>query len=117
MIFDHGMGTVIGETAVIGDNVIIYQGVSLGGTNLERVKRHPTIEAGVVIGAGAKVLGNIVIGRRSRIGANSVVVKDVPADCTVTGIPAKVTAPGIKKGEELAHDDLVRDAAVVRETG
>jgi len=107
VIIDHGMGVVIGETAEIGDEVIIYQGVTLGGTTLEHVKRHPTIENHVVIGAGAKVLGNIVIGTGSRIGANSVVIKAVPPHTTVAGIPAKVVHAGIEPGEELCHDYII----------
>ncbi|MBI3558650.1 MAG: serine O-acetyltransferase [Deltaproteobacteria bacterium] len=106
LIIDHGMGTVIGETSLIGDGVIIYQGVTLGGTNLQRVKRHPTLEDHVVVGAGAKVLGNIVIGEGSRIGANSVVVDDVPPNTTVAGVPARVVGKGIKKGEELSHEKI-----------
>jgi serine O-acetyltransferase len=87
---DHGMGVVIGETTVIGDDVTLYQQVTLGGTGKRRSKRHPTLEDGVVIGAGAKVLGNITIGQRSQVGSGSVVVKDIPPDCTVVGIPGKV---------------------------
>lgn len=87
---DHGMGVVIGETAEIGDNVTLYHGVTLGGTGKEKGKRHPTIEDGVVVGAGAKVLGNIGIGRNSRIGAGSVVLKDVPPNSTVVGVPGVV---------------------------
>ncbi len=87
---DHGMGVVIGETAIIGDNALIYQGVTLGGTGKETGKRHPTLGDNVVIGAGAKVLGNIEIGDNSRIGAGSVVLKSVPTDCTVVGIPGRV---------------------------
>ena len=86
---DHGMGVVIGETAEIGDDVMIYHGVTLGGRSLAKVKRHPTIGDRVVIGAGAKVLGPITIGPDSAIGANAVVVKDAPADSIVTGIPAQ----------------------------
>lgn len=86
---DHGCGVVIGETSVIGDNVMIYHGVTLGGVSNVHEKRHPTICDGVVIGCGAKVLGNIVIGRGAKIGANSVVLKDVDAYTTVVGIPAK----------------------------
>ncbi|GAB3273960.1 serine O-acetyltransferase [Arthrobacter pigmenti] len=86
---DHGMGVVIGETAEIGEDVMIYQGVTLGGRSLARVKRHPTIGDRVVIGAGAKVLGPVVIGADSAVGANAVVVKDAPADSILTGIPAK----------------------------
>ena len=104
VIFDHGMGIVIGETAVIGDEVIIYQGVTLGGTALARTKRHPTVEARSVIGAGAKIMGNITIGEASRIGANSVVIKNVPPHSTVVGIPGKILDRGVKKGEELDHD-------------
>ncbi|HXD27706.1 MAG TPA: serine O-acetyltransferase EpsC, partial [Arthrobacter sp.] len=85
---DHGMGVVIGETAEIGDDVMIYHGVTLGGRSLAKVKRHPTIGDRVVIGAGAKVLGPITIGADSAIGANAVVVKDAPADSIITGIPA-----------------------------
>jgi serine O-acetyltransferase len=89
-VIDHGMGVVIGETTIIGNQVLIYQGVTLGGNTLIAGKRHPTIEDGVVIGAGSKVLGNIKVGMNSRIGANSVVVDDVPANCTVAGVPAKI---------------------------
>ena len=106
VIIDHGMGVVIGETAEVGDDVIIYQGVTLGGTHLAPVKRHPTIQNRVVIGAGAKVLGNILIGEGSRIGANSVVVRDVPANTTVAGIPAKPVTTGVKPGEELSHEQI-----------
>jgi serine O-acetyltransferase len=103
LIIDHGMGVVIGETAVIGDDVILYQGVTLGGTSLVHEKRHPTIEDRVVIGAGAKVLGNITIGAGSRLGANSVVIESVPPNSTVVGIPGKIIPRGIKPGEELQH--------------
>ena len=106
LIIDHGMGTVIGETSIIGDDVIIYQGVTLGGTHLEPIKRHPTLGNHVVIGAGAKVLGNIKIGDGSRVGANSVVVDDVPANATVAGIPARIVGKGIKDGEELSHEKI-----------
>ena len=87
---DHGMGVVIGETTEIGENVTIYQQVTLGGTGKEKVKRHPTVENNVVIGAGAKVLGNITIGENSTIGAGSVVLKDVPKNSTAVGVPAKI---------------------------
>lgn len=90
LFIDHGMGVVIGETAVIGDEVTIYQGVTLGGTVKEQGKRHPTIGNGVVIGAGSHVLGNIEIGHNSRIGAGSVVVRNVPDDSTVVGVPAHI---------------------------
>jgi serine O-acetyltransferase len=89
LFIDHGLGVAIGETAEIGDDVMIYHGVTLGGRSLAKVKRHPTIGDRVVIGAGAKVLGPIVIGADSAIGANAVVVKDAPADSIITGIPAK----------------------------
>jgi serine O-acetyltransferase len=90
LFIDHGMGVVIGETAEIGDNVTLYQGVTLGGTALEQVKRHPTLEDDVIVGAGAQVLGPFTVGKGARVGANAVVVKPVPAGATVTGIPAKV---------------------------
>lgn len=90
LFIDHGMGVVIGETAVIGANVTLYHGVTLGGTSLSHGKRHPTLEDDVVVGAGAKVLGAIIVGRGSRIGANAVVVKPVPADAVVVGIPGQV---------------------------
>ena len=110
VIIDHGMGIVIGETAEVGDHVILYQGVTLGGTDLHPVKRHPTIEARVVIGAGAKVLGNITIGEGSRIGANSVVIEGVPANSTVVGIPARIIGrKGIQVGQELSHDLIHHD--------
>jgi serine O-acetyltransferase len=91
IFIDHATGVVIGETAIIGDDVLIYQQVTLGGVSLSHGKRHPTIEDGVVIGAGAKVLGNITIGKEAKIGANSVVVSDVGAECTAVGVPAHTT--------------------------
>ncbi len=94
---DHGMGVVIGETAVIGDNVLIYQGVTLGGTGIVKGKRHPTIGNNVVIGGGAKVLGNITVGDNSYIGANAVVIKDVPPNSTVVGVPGRITKQDGKK--------------------
>jgi len=104
VFIDHGIGVVIGETTIIGNNVTIYQGVTLGGVSLNPGKRHPTIEDDVIIGAGAKILGNITIGKGSKIGANSVVVKDVPPYSTVVGIPGKV----IKRKDytPLGHDKL-----------
>jgi serine O-acetyltransferase len=90
VFIDHGMGTVIGETAIVGDDVTMYQGVTLGGTGKERGKRHPTIEANVVIGSGAKILGNITIGKNCNIGAGSVVLRDVPENSTVVGVPGHV---------------------------
>jgi serine O-acetyltransferase len=85
---DHGMGVVIGETAEIGDDVMLYHGVTLGGRSLDKVKRHPTLKNGVVVGAGAKILGPVEIGEGTAVGANAVVVKDTPADSIATGIPA-----------------------------
>jgi serine O-acetyltransferase len=90
VFFDHGMGIVIGETAIIGDDCTLYHGVTLGGTSWNKGKRHPTLENGVVIGAGAKVLGPITIGKNAKIGSNAVVVKDVPANATAVGIPARI---------------------------
>jgi serine O-acetyltransferase len=87
---DHGMGVVIGETSEIGDDVTLYQGVTLGGTSLEKGKRHPTLESGVIVGSGAQVLGPLKIGAAARIGANAVVLQDVPHGATMVGIPAKI---------------------------
>ncbi len=112
LFIDHGMGVVIGETAVIGDNVTLFQGVTLGGTGKERGKRHPTIGNNVVIGAGAKILGNITIGANSMIGANAVVVRDVPEHSTVVGVPGRVTRtkdrhfPGINLDHTHLPDPL-----------
>lgn len=100
VFIDHGMGVVIGETAEIGDDCTLYHGVTLGGTSWNKGKRHPTLLPGVVIGAGAKVLGPIVIGERAKIGSNAVVVKDVPTGATAVGIPARI---------------IVEDAAQTRE--
>ncbi|NNG18194.1 serine O-acetyltransferase [Naumannella sp. ID2617S] len=85
---DHGMGVVIGETAEIGDDVMLYNGVNLGGRTLQKVKRHPTLEDGVVVGAGARILGPVVVGRGAAVGANAVVTRDVPAEHTAVGVPA-----------------------------
>jgi len=97
LFIDHGMGVVIGETAIIGDNVLLYQGVTLGGTGLVKCKRHPTVGNNVVIGEGAKILGNITIGDNAYIGANAVVIKDVPANSTVVGVPGRITKQEGKK--------------------
>lgn len=97
---DHGMGVVIGETCEIGDNVTIYQGVTLGGTGKEKGKRHPTIEDNVLIATGAKVLGSITIGKNSKVGGGSVVLKDVPPNATVVGIPGRVV---IQDGKRVTH--------------
>ena len=100
LFVDHGMGCVIGETAEIGDDVTLYQGVTLGGVALEKEKRHPTLKDRVIIGSGSQVLGPITVGRGARIGANSVVLKDVPAGATMVGIPAKQVAARPLAGEE-----------------
>jgi serine O-acetyltransferase len=92
LFIDHGMGVVIGQTAELGDNVTLYQGVTLGGTALHQGKRHPTLEDDVIVGAGAQVLGSFTVGKGARVGANAVVVRPVPAGVTVTGIPAKAVA-------------------------
>ncbi|WP_309498441.1 serine O-acetyltransferase [Sulfurovum sp.] len=105
VFIDHGVGVVIGETAIIGNDVIIYQQVTLGGVRTDKGKRHPTLEDGVVIGAGAKILGNITIGANSKVGANSVVVKDVPPESTAVGIPARVLKRGYDK-TPLSHDKI-----------
>lgn len=101
---DHGMGVVIGETAEIGDDVTIYHGVTLGGVTWDKVKRHPTLEDKVVIGSGAKVLGPFTVGRGARIGSNSVVVKEVPPNATVVGIPGKIVLA--IEGEKEGRPDL-----------
>ncbi|MDD2829564.1 MAG: serine O-acetyltransferase [Sulfuricurvum sp.] len=105
VFIDHGTGVVIGQTAVIEDDVLIYQGVTLGGVSLSAGKRHPTIKRGVVIGAGAKILGNITIGENSKVGANSVVVRNVPENSTAIGIPAHVIQKGRDK-DPLGHNKL-----------
>ncbi len=103
---DHGMGVVIGETTIIGDNVLIYQGVTLGGTGKDQGKRHPTIGDRVTIGAGAKVLGNITIGSDSNIGAGSVVIDDVPEHSTVVGIPGRITRQRFFVQGQLLHNKI-----------
>lgn len=109
VFIDHGMGVVIGETAELGDDVLLYQAVTLGGTGLECGKRHPTIGNGVVLGAGAKVLGNIMLGDNVKVGAGSVVVHSVPADSTVVGIPGKIVRTRTKMGP-LDHDRVAASA-------
>lgn len=104
---DHGMGVVIGETCEIGDHVTVFQGVTLGGTGKEKGKRHPTIENYAMIAAGAKVLGNITIGENAKVGSGSVVLKDVPPNSTVVGIPGRVVVKdGRKVKPDLNHSDL-----------
>ncbi len=109
LFIDHGMGVVFGETTVIGNNVTIYQGVTLGGTGKERGKRHPNIGDNVVIGAGARVLGNITIGANSYIGANAVVIKDVPPNSTIVGVPGRITKQDGKKLDTTLDHIHVRD--------
>jgi len=107
LFIDHGMGVVIGETAEIGANVTLYHGVTLGGVSLERGKRHPTLGDRVVVGAGAKVLGPITVGEGSRIGANAVVVKPVPPDAVVVGVPGEIVARrGPHAAPDLDHGEL-----------
>jgi serine O-acetyltransferase len=108
---DHGMGVVIGETAEVGNNVTLYHGVTLGGTSLNKVKRHPTLEDDVVVGAGAKVLGAITIGANSRIGANAVVVKSAPPDSVIVGVPGQVVVRehrihALHEKADLEHGNL-----------
>ena len=109
VFIDHGMGVVIGETAIVGSDVTIYQGVTLGGTGKETGKRHPTIEDGVVVSAGAIVLGSITVGANSKIGAGAVVIHDVPPGCTVVGVPGRVVARSgvrVRDADVLNHGDL-----------
>lgn len=114
LFIDHGMGVVIGETAEIGDNVTIYHGVTLGGTGKQKGKRHPTVGCDVIIGSGAKVLGPILIGDRAKIGANAVVLKDVPMESTAVGIPANII---IKKPKDVIeiNDYLGRQKKIYNE--
>ncbi len=105
VFIDHGFGVVIGQTAIIEDDVLIYQGVTLGGVSLTAGKRHPTIKRGAVLGAGSKILGNITIGENSKVGANSVVVRNVPENSTAIGIPAHVIQKGRDK-DPLSHNKL-----------
>ena len=122
LFIDHGMGVVIGETSIVGDDVTLYQGVTLGGTGKEHGKRHPTILDNVVIGGGAKVLGNITVGRNCRIGAGSVVLRNVPDDSTVVGVPAHIV---FREGKRVVITDpkMINDplsealASVVTEVG
>jgi serine O-acetyltransferase len=108
LFIDHGMGVVIGETAIIGDNVLLYQGVTLGGTGKETGKRHPTLGNNIVVGAGAKILGNITIGDNSYIGANAVVLENAPPNTTVVGVPGHVTKQdGESIDKRLAHAQIL----------
>jgi serine O-acetyltransferase len=110
VFIDHGMGVVIGETAVVGDDCLIYQGVTLGGTSLSHGKRHPTLEEHVVVGSGAKVLGNITIGHHSRVGSGSVVIKSAPPRSTIVGIPGRAVEEKEdeerRPGHELEHNRI-----------
>lgn len=108
LFIDHGMGVVIGETCEIGDNVTIYQGVTLGGTGKEKGKRHPTIGDNVMIGAGAKVLGPFKVGNNSRIGSGSVVLKEIPENCTCVGIPARIVKRDNQKIDPCKALDQVK---------
>jgi serine O-acetyltransferase len=104
VFIDHGMGVVIGETAEVGDDCLIYQGVTLGGTSLSHGKRHPTLEPHVVVGSGAKVLGNIRLGAHSRVGSGSVVIKSAPPHSTIVGIPGRVLEESAQEGARPGHD-------------
>jgi serine O-acetyltransferase len=115
VFIDHGMGVVIGETSVIGDQCLLYQGVTLGGTGKQHGNRHPTLEENVVVGAGAKVLGAITVGANTRIGAGSVVLRDVAPDSTVVGIPGRVVHQSGVRIDPLAHSALPdAEARVIR---
>lgn len=102
VFIDHGMGVVIGETAIIEDDVVLFHGVTLGGTGKERGKRHPTVKTGAFLSAHAQILGPVTIGEYAKIGANAVVLKDIPAEATAVGIPAKIVRI---KGKKVTHDD------------
>lgn len=122
LFIDHGTGVVIGETAQIGDDVTLYQGVTLGGTSLNKGKRHPTLEDGVIVGSGAQVLGPFTVGAGARIGANSVVLAEVPPGVTMVGIPARIAGRCAKGNEFLAYglegdlpDPLVRTIETLRQ--
>ncbi len=107
LLIDHGIGVVIGETAVIGDDCTIYQGVTLGGTGKEKGKRHPTIGSHVMIGAGAKVLGPFTVGDNSKIAANAVVLSEVPPDCTCVGVPARIVKRGDVRVDQKCDVDQI----------
>ena len=106
LFIDHGSGVIIGETTVIGDNVTLYQGVTLGGTGKEQGKRHPTLEDNVMVSAGAKILGSFTIGENSKIGAGSVVLEEVPPNCTVVGVPGRIVRMDNKKVPRLDMDQV-----------
>lgn len=106
LFIDHGSGVIIGETTVIGDNVTLYQGVTLGGTGKEQGKRHPTLKDNVMVSAGAKILGSFTIGEDSKIGAGSVVLEEVPPNCTVVGVPGRIVRMGSKKVPRTDMDQI-----------
>ncbi len=106
LFIDHGMGVVIGETAVIGDNCLLYQGVTLGGTGKDKGKRHPTLGNNVLVGAGAKVLGPFTVGNNVKIAANAVVLNAIPDDCTAVGVPARIVR---RKGEKVHQHKVTQD--------
>ncbi|UXZ54672.1 serine O-acetyltransferase [Halomonas sp. 7T] len=114
---DHGMGVVIGETALVGDNVTLYQGVTLGGTSWNKGKRHPTLEDGVIVGAGAKILGPFTVGAGAKIGSNAVVTKEVPPGATVVGIPGKIVKRADPDVEEALDVDPARREAICQKFG
>ena len=114
---DHGMGVVIGETATVGDNVTLYQGVTLGGTSWNKGKRHPTLEDGVIVGAGAKILGPFTVGAGAKIGSNAVVTKEVPPGATVVGIPGKIVKRADPDVEEALEVDPARREAICQKFG
>ena len=109
LFIDHGMGVVIGETTIIGKNVALFQGVTLGGTGKETGKRHPTLKDNIVVGAGAKILGNITIGSNAYVGANAVVLKDVPPNTTIVGVPGRITKQDGKKIDRMMDHIHVLD--------
>ncbi len=106
LFIDHGSGVIIGETAILGNNITLYQGVTLGGTGKEKGKRHPTLEDNVMISAGAKVIGSFVVGENSKIGAGSVVVKQVPANCTVVGVPGRIVKRDNERVPQIDLDQI-----------
>ena len=106
LFIDHGSGVIIGETAELGDNITLYQGVTLGGTGKEQGKRHPTLKDNVMVSAGAKVLGSFTIGENSKIGAGSVVLKEVPPNCTVVGVPGRVVKMGDQRIPRMDMDQI-----------
>lgn len=108
LFIDHGMGVVIGETAEVGDNVVLYHGVTLGGTGKHKGKRHPTVGNNVLIGSGAKVLGPVKIGDNVKIGANAVVLTDIPDNCTAVGVPARIIPPRLEEKNIIDMKDYMK---------